>query len=164
MAAGYIGLYIFSDCGIWICQVGFDFGMSTERQHKTSILVRTIRGSYKTREGGGLIMVNTTSASETLSAPMIPTSLANNVSLIREHHPRIFEKITQLWGSVELHNYLDSIIFDERGGRKGFPEPISAALFRIYETHGDLIKIPKNGDVWDAILTQVKTPGSGPDK
>ena len=109
-------------------------------------------------------MVNTTSGSEAFSAPMIPTSLANNVGLIREHHPRIVEKIIQLWGSIELHNYLDSIIFDERGGRKGFPEPISAALFRIYETHGDLIKIPKNNDVWDAILTQVKIPGSELDK
>jgi len=109
-------------------------------------------------------MVNTTSASEAFSAKMIPTSLTKNVSLIREHHPRIFEKIIQLWGSVELHHYLDSIIFDERGGRKGFPEPISAALFRIYEAHGDLLKIPKNGDVWDAILTQVKVPESGPDK
>lgn len=105
-------------------------------------------------------MVNITPASESLFAAKLPTSIAPEVSLIQEHHPRIFEKITQLWGSADLQNYLDSLIFDERGGRHGFTENIAAALFRIYETHGMLFQPTKKGDIWDVILTQLKEPES----
>ena len=97
--------------------------------------------------------VTASNASTTL---IIPTSLAKEVSLIQEHHPKISEKISQMWGSVDLQNYLDSIIFDKRGGRHGFAEIVGVAIFKVYETHGKLFQQKKTGDVWDVILGQIK--------
>lgn len=109
-----------------------------------------------------MIKVDTTSTSQAFSLPIIPTGIAKEVSLIQAHHPRIVEKITSLWGSADLNIYLDSLIFDERGGRKGFTETISAALFRVYETHGLLFHTPLNGDIWDVILDRLHKPDSEP--
>ena len=89
---------------------------------------------------------------------IIPNSLAKEISLIQELHPKISQKITQMWGSVDLQNYLDSIVFDERGGRHGFAENVGVAIFKVYETHGKLLHPKKNGDVWDVILGQLENP------
>jgi len=101
-------------------------------------------------------MTDTLSASEPFSAPKFPASIAQDVTLILEHFPNIGKKITQLWGSVDLHNYLNSIVFDERGGRHGFPEAIVSALFRVSEAHKTLVPVKSGGDIWDVILDQVK--------
>jgi hypothetical protein len=79
-----------------------------------------------------------------------------DVSLILEQYPKVGEKIQKTWGSAGLHNYLESIIFDERGGRHGFPESVVSALFRIYEGHTTLLPEIKRGDIWDVILERIK--------
>jgi hypothetical protein len=90
------------------------------------------------------------------SPPVLTTSIAQDVSLILERYPKIGEKIKQSWGSGDLQSYLNSLIYDERGGRQGFPEKIVSALFRVYEGHTTLFPETKRGDIWDVILERLK--------
>jgi hypothetical protein len=96
------------------------------------------------------------SASAPSFSPKLPATIAHDISLILEQYPNVGKKIAQLWGSVDLHNYLNSIVFDERGGRHGFPENIVSALFRVSEAHKTLVPEKNGGDIWDIILGQVK--------
>jgi len=77
----------------------------------------------------------TTSASEGSLSSTIPPDVAQDISVIQEQFPRISEKIVQLWGSSELRVFLDSILFDERGNRVGFPSVVASALLRIHKNH-----------------------------
>jgi len=71
-----------------------------------------------------------------LCPPIYPPDL----SIIWEQYPRIGEKISMMWGYVELQNYLSTIIFDKRGDRQGFPEPVLAALMEVHKLHSK--KVP----------------------
>lgn len=88
---------------------------------------------------------------KTPSAPLLPPDLAADFSLVQEQFPKIGEKITLMWGSVVLQEYLTKIIFDERGGRQGFPMPVVSALMRLHEYHGTLMPEAKAGDTWERI-------------
>lgn len=101
-------------------------------------------------------MTNTPSAFTMNPASPFSIDVSNDISLVHELYPRIGEKLKQLWGSGELNHYLNSIIFDDRGGRQGFPEHVANALFRVYENHRSLVKETKKGDIWDVILEQIK--------
>jgi hypothetical protein len=90
-----------------------------------------------------------------ISSSFFPPGIANEVSVVHKQFPRISGKIIKMWGSAELHSYLTSIIFDERGGRHGFPEQIITALFRIHQGHEALVQTKKSGDIWDVILEHV---------
>jgi hypothetical protein len=72
-------------------------------------------------------------AAEILPVSTLPADIAQEVALIQEQYPRISEKINQLWGSPELRVFLDSILFDERGDRHGFPATVASALLRIHK-------------------------------
>jgi hypothetical protein len=86
-------------------------------------------------------------------APTLPSELKPDFSLIQEHFPKIGEKISLMWGTVGLQDYLSKTIFDERGGRQGFPMPVVSALMRLYEYHSSLIPAvpPTAGQVWDNV-------------
>jgi len=73
--------------------------------------------------------------------------------LIQEHFPKIGEKISLMWGTVGLQDYLSKTIFDERGGRQGFPMPVVSAMMRLYEYHSSLVpEVPLTaGQVWDNV-------------
>jgi hypothetical protein len=101
-------------------------------------------------------MAITLTAPKAFSSPDLTKSIAQDVSTIVERYPKIGEKIKQSWGSGDLRNYLNSLIYDERGGRQGFPENIVSALFRVYESHTILYPEIKRGDIWDVILERLK--------
>lgn len=84
-------------------------------------------------------------------APALPPGLAADFALVQERFPKIGEKISQIWGTVGLQSYLSKTIFDERGGRQGFPMPIVSALMRLHEYHGTLVPedAASAGQVWD---------------
>jgi hypothetical protein len=89
---------------------------------------------------------------KTPGAPVLPPDLAADYSLIQTQFPKIGEKITLMWSSVALQEYLSKTIFDERGGRQGFPLPIVSALMRLSEYHGTLLPESQgNSDTWDQI-------------
>lgn len=80
--------------------------------------------------------------------PAFPQEVAYEVKLVHEQFPRVGAKIAGLWGSVELQRYLSETIFDARGGRQGFPQPIVSALMSIYHFHESLVPDQGNDDVW----------------
>jgi hypothetical protein len=86
-------------------------------------------------------------------APILPPDIAPDFTLIQQQFPKIGEKMSLMWGSVVLQDYLSKTIFDERGGRQGFPMPIVSALMRLYEYHSKLIPdvSGKNQDTWDDV-------------
>jgi hypothetical protein len=86
------------------------------------------------------------------SAPVLPPHLASDYALIMEKFPKVGEKITMMWGSVALQDYLNKTIFDERGGRQGFPMPVVSALMRLHEYHGTLMPVLNDGNAWDHVL------------
>jgi len=73
-------------------------------------------------------------------AIVMPANLPPHLTIIWEKYPRIGEKISMMWGYVELQNYLSTIILDERGGRQGFPEQVLAALMEVHKLHSK--KVP----------------------
>jgi len=85
------------------------------------------------------------------SAPALPRDLAPAYVLVQERFPKISEKIAAMWGTVGLQDYLSKTIFDERGGRQGFPMPIVSALMRLHEYHSTLVPDAPTtqGQVWD---------------
>ncbi len=71
--------------------------------------------------------------------------------ILGEKFPKILERIDLLWGSLELHNYLEQVIFTERAKREGFPNDVLKALSEIHVEHTRILKLKKviNEDVWD---------------
>ncbi len=100
-------------------------------------------------------MTITLTAPKPHSAPDLPPGIAQDVSFIHENFPNIGHKIMQAWGTGELHRYLGTLIFDERGGRHGFPEPIVSALFRVHETDRRMVPEAAKGDIWDVVLDRL---------
>jgi hypothetical protein len=81
------------------------------------------------------------------TAPVIPTGVPPHLSIIWEQFPRIGEKISLMWGYIELQKYLSSIILDERGGRDGFPKPVLAALVEIHRRHAKIVPKDNTGPI-----------------
>lgn len=80
-------------------------------------------------------------------APIIPAGIPAHAAIIWEKYPRIGEKISLMWGYVELQNYLSDIICDKRGGRQGFPAPVMEALLEIYKRHSKVVPDDKPGHI-----------------
>lgn len=80
----------------------------------------------------------------------MPPDIAPDVSIIQENYPGIGNKITMLWGSVQLHKYLNQLIIDDRGDRQGFPAHVISALLRIFQFHTSLVpETIVTGGIWD---------------
>ena len=69
----------------------------------------------------------------------MPSGLPPHLSIVWEKFPRIGEKISLMWGYIELQEYLGTIILDQRGGRLGFPKPVLAALLEIHRHHAKVL-------------------------
>ena len=57
---------------------------------------------------------------------------------IAQRFPHILARIADLWGSAALDPYLDSLMFDERDGRQGFPPDVASEIFQLSATHAAL--------------------------
>jgi len=71
--------------------------------------------------------------------------------IIGEKFPKILTRIELLWGSLELHNYLEHTLFTDRSNRQGFPVDVLRALGEIHTEHMRVLK-QKNlisVDIWD---------------
>ena len=68
-----------------------------------------------------------------------------------EKFPNILARVELLWCSVELHNYLERILFTDRLNRHGFPDDVLKALGEIHLEHMLLLKQKKMiaVDIWD---------------
>lgn len=64
---------------------------------------------------------------------------------------RIADTIEYLWGSEELNKYLNSLIIDSRGTRKGFPHSVFDALIDLYHIHESESGINNAPSTWEAL-------------
>ena len=48
---------------------------------------------------------------------------------------RVFNKILSMWGNPELDTYLDGLMMDKRGGRKGFPMDVMNDILLLSRLH-----------------------------
>lgn len=78
--------------------------------------------------------------------PVIPPRV-----LLKSKFPRIHERVEVLWGTLELHKYLEQTLFTDRSGRQGFPKDVMHALGQIHGEHRKILKANKMvfDDVWD---------------
>ena len=83
--------------------------------------------------------------------PALPPDIAPDFSLVQQQFPKVAEKISLMWGTLGLQEYLSKTIFDERGGRQGFPMPVVSALMRLFEYHSTLFPVVPSGDAWENI-------------
>lgn len=81
-----------------------------------------------------------------------PTGVPSYASIIWKQFPRIGEKITMMWGSVELQKYLSNIIIDGRGNRKGFPPPVLTALLQVHKCHNKIVPEDKSDCIWNVVI------------
>ena len=52
-----------------------------------------------------------------------------------EKYPRIVDKIAVLWGTSGMSKYFTELLFDDRGGRAGFPSEVMMEIFRLSNFH-----------------------------
>ena len=52
-----------------------------------------------------------------------------------EKYPRIVDKIAVLWGTGQMSKYFNELLFDDRGGRAGFPADVMTEIFRLSNHH-----------------------------
>jgi hypothetical protein len=83
---------------------------------------------------------------ESVQPPKIPPR-----KIIGEKFPKILMRIELLWGSLELHKYLEETLFTDRSNRQGFPIDVLRALAEIHVEHSQVLKQNKviSEDVWD---------------
>lgn len=66
-------------------------------------------------------------------------------------HPRVFDKIIKLWGSLEADDYMAGLMVDDRGGRQGFPPDVLNNILMLSRIHARVLELknisrPKGND------------------
>jgi len=74
---------------------------------------------------------------------------------LEQHYPHVLEKISLIWGSVEMEHFFEDLLLTQRSGRQGFSVDAFGellALANVYRKLG-LMREPakKEGDVWNWI-------------
>jgi hypothetical protein len=101
----------------------------------------TARGPETSRTEAELLLDATIRWMASLPDTVRPTLLARRF-------PRIANGVAELWPRVaRCEAYLDSLIVDERGGRKGFPIDVAMELTRQRGHYADLH--PTRPTTWD---------------
>jgi hypothetical protein len=67
-----------------------------------------------------------------------------------EDYPRICTRIQQLWGTPECEAYLNTLVIDTRGNRKGFPPAMMEELLYLGRLARALVILNIGGNLWDA--------------
>ncbi len=64
-----------------------------------------------------------------------------------ERHPRLLERIAELWGTKQLDAFLNDLVYDTRGGRQGFPMDVMLELMFL-QTLAHEIQGQDDEDPW----------------
>ncbi len=72
------------------------------------------------------------------------------VALLKSLFPRIHQNLVTIWGTGPGEAYLDGLIMDDRGNRKGFPPDVMRALLVLQRVHFQTFGTFKRVDPWDA--------------
>jgi hypothetical protein len=81
-------------------------------------------------EPAGGLLPSKPPASEWLSESEFAPE-ADLSSALEKRHPKIAEKIIQVWGGLKAPGYLESLVVDYRGGRAGFDEEVVSELMML---------------------------------
>ena len=85
---------------------------------------------------------------EKIEPPKGPAQKIDVLSALEEY-PRICGRVQQLWGTAECEAYLNTLVIDTRGNRKGFPAPMMEELLYLGRLARALVIINVGGDLWD---------------
>jgi hypothetical protein len=67
-----------------------------------------------------------------------PDEKPDPIRVLMEHDlERIVNRITLFWGGPALDGYIESLIVDDRKGRRGFHAEVVSALIRLQKMHKD---------------------------
>lgn len=74
-------------------------------------------------------------------------------------YARIFNSIMDLWGTLELENYMGELMVDKRGGRQGFPPDVMNDILTLSRINGRVLELrsvrrEENEDPWASALTR----------
>lgn len=69
----------------------------------------------------------------------------SDASAIEIRYPHVAKGLCDYWGKPECLSYLESLVFDQRGGRQGFPPDVSAELLFLYSL---VERKPGLYDIW----------------
>jgi hypothetical protein len=67
------------------------------------------------------------------------------LSAIELRYPHIVKGLCGCWRKPDCQDYLSGLVFDQRGGRQGFPPEVSAELMFLYNL---LERKPGRYDIW----------------
>jgi hypothetical protein len=71
-------------------------------------------------------------------------------SELAQRYPRIANSVAELWRRVaRCEEYLDSLLVDQRGDRKGFPPPVAQELTALRAYYAELH--PRKESTWDLV-------------
>jgi ankyrin repeat protein len=56
-------------------------------------------------------------------------------------YQRIFNRIMELWESLELEEYFSELMVDKRGGRQGFPPDVLNDILTLSRIHGRILEL-----------------------
>ena len=69
---------------------------------------------------------------------------------LAQRYPRIANSVAELWRRVaRCEEYLDSLLVDQRGDRKGFPPVVAQELTALRNYYAELH--PSNQSTWDLV-------------
>lgn len=68
-----------------------------------------------------------------------------------EDYPRISTRIQQLWGAPECEGYINNLVIDTRGNRKGFPPAMMEELLYLGRLARALVILNVGGDIWETL-------------
>ena len=60
---------------------------------------------------------------------------------LEEKYSRIFNRIMDLWGMMELEEYFSELMVDKRGGRQGFPPDVLNDILTLSRIHGRILEL-----------------------
>lgn len=83
-------------------------------------------------------------------APRRGPALKIDAKAAIEDYPRICSRIQQLWGTPECEGYLNNLVIDTRGNRKGFPPAVVEELLYLGRLSRALVILGIDGDLWDS--------------
>jgi len=71
---------------------------------------------------------------------------------LRQGYPRIANRLARLWDTpAACREYLDSLVLDRRGGRRGFAREVLQEIRALREHYWQQYPPEKTRDVWDDV-------------
>jgi len=83
---------------------------------------------------------------------------------LETQYARIFNRIMDLWGTLELEDYMGELMVDKRGGRQGFPPDVMNDILTLARINGKVLELrnvrrEENEDPWTNAIAKSSLAG-----